>query len=436
MAGTGSTVRMVSPRPPLPDTNHCTVAHRLLVHGLMPAAPTGPPSALPAGPLPARQPTYHRRQPLDTYMRPVSKFHGRNWLMKLVPQWKEVFLVQQGKPGNVAHDITTVLNSHSELFKEELSCYNGPEVEVPLSDVSKFHKARPIPYAFQSNVKEELLNMENKGVMESFMCSLWYCFHCASKKDSDQVRVYGDFNVTDDKCADLPPEASCQFHHRHLPGCKDGFSSLLHSTAHSNADSMPRLPLGNTLNCDRELVDFYFLESDILTTVTHQQIQKKTAVLIKVLHNTINGWPNASENDQDLKTFSHCKDKLSVEQGCLLWGFHVVIPTVLQGDILQEVHETHLSMTKMKALVRSYVWWLSMDKQIEGVIFSCKVCQSLRTDPPTTPVHPWTFPSKPRSRLHADFADPVSEKIYLVLVDEYSKYLEVFQMKSTTAIAI
>ena len=51
------------------------------------------------------------------------------------------------------------------------------------------------------------------------------------------------------------------------------------------------------------------------------------------------------------------------------------------------------------------------------------------------PVHPWTFPSKPWSRIHIDFAGPISGTMYLVVVDAYSKFPEVVKMTSTTSTA-
>ena len=49
-----------------------------------------------------------------------------------------------------------------------------------------------------------------------------------------------------------------------------------------------------------------------------------------------------------------------------------------------------------------------------------------------TQIHPWIFPTKPWSRIHVDFAGPVSGCTYLVVVDAYSKFPEVVKMNSTT----
>ena len=89
----------------------------------------------------------------------------------------------------------------------------------------------------------------------------------------------------------------------------------------------------------------------------------------------------------------------------------------------------------MKALARSYEWWPKIDVDIERMVSLCKVCQSMRSNPPSAPVHPWTFPSHPWCHLHVDFAGPVAGRMYLVLVDAYSKYPEVVKMNTTTSSA-
>ena len=87
----------------------------------------------------------------------------------------------------------------------------------------------------------------------------------------------------------------------------------------------------------------------------------------------------------------------------------------------------------MKALAKSYMWWQKIDVDIERMVSLCKVCQSMRSNPPSASVHPWTFPSHPWSRLHVDF---VAGRMYLVLVDAYSKYPEVEKMITTSSATI
>ena len=89
----------------------------------------------------------------------------------------------------------------------------------------------------------------------------------------------------------------------------------------------------------------------------------------------------------------------------------------------------------MKCLSRSYVWWPKIDSDIERIVSTCLVCQKMRSDHVKAPVHPWTFATQPWSRIHVDFAGPVSEATFLVVVDAYSKFPKIVKMTSATAIA-
>ena len=87
----------------------------------------------------------------------------------------------------------------------------------------------------------------------------------------------------------------------------------------------------------------------------------------------------------------------------------------------------------MKALARLYIWWPKMDDSIEDVAKRCPSCQQASSSPPKAPLHSWEWPSQPWSRLHLDFAGPFMGHMFLVMVDSYSKWLDVQIMQSITA---
>ena len=118
-----------------------------------------------------------------------------------------------------------------------------------------------------------------------------------------------------------------------------------------------------------------------------------------------------------------------------MWGIRVVIPTKLQDQVLQELHQVHLGISKTKALARSHVWWPGIDAKIEEMTKSCERCQAVRNSPPAAPLHPWSWPSHLWQRIHLDFAGPFCGKMFFVIVDAHSKWAEVIEKKSTTAAA-
>ena len=76
------------------------------------------------------------------------------------------------------------------------------------------------------------------------------------------------------------------------------------------------------------------------------------------------------------------------------------------------------------------LWWLNLDKIIEDVAKSCVACTSVKTGPPTAPMHPWKWPAKPWQRIHIDFAGPFLGKSFMLIVDSHSKWPE---MTATSA---
>ena len=206
--------------------------------------------------------------------------------------------------------------------------------------------------------------------------------------------------------------------------------------AHANADGVSRLPLATVWNPPDDNVECYFFEDEVTTNVTHETIKQCTAkdsVLAKVYRYCTNGWPHSV--DPSVLPYKARRNELSLEQGCVLWGTRVIIPADLQELVLDELHDSHPGCSRMKSLARSYVWWPNLDQQIEEVVSACIVCQSMRADPPKAQIHPWMSAGKPWSRIHVDFAGPVDGKMYFVVIDSYSKFPEIVQMKSTTAVA-
>lgn len=87
----------------------------------------------------------------------------------------------------------------------------------------------------------------------------------------------------------------------------------------------------------------------------------------------------------------------------------------------------------MKSLARSYFWWSRIDKHLEYKVSTCIACQQNRKTVVPKPLHPWEFPSRPWSRIHVDYAGPMDGSMYLVVINAYSKWLEVIQTNGCTS---
>jgi len=125
--------------------------------------------------------------------------------------------------------------------------------------------------------------------------------------------------------------------------------------------------------------------------------------------------------------------ELSIQDGCLLWGSHLIIPPPGRIPLLEQLHSTHLGVSRMKSLACGYVWWPDLNKHIEEYVQKCSTCQFSRPQPPVAPTHPWEVPRQPWHRLHLDYAGPFMGSMFLVLVDTSTKWLDVVTMNSITS---
>ena len=174
-----------------------------------------------------------------------------------------------------------------------------------------------------------------------------------------------------------------------------------------------------------------------LTELIHAPVTAKEVALYtnrdSMLSNVINyinyGWPRKIE--EQLKPYFRRKSELSDENSCILWGGRVIIPMQLRTKVLTEIHDIHPGIVKMKNLARSYVWWPSMDEDIENISKLSTSCQIHQNMSLKAPMHPWENSQTPWGRIHIDFAGPYLGKMFLVITDSYSKWLDISPMNST-----
>ncbi|XP_058023902.1 uncharacterized protein K02A2.6-like, partial [Ahaetulla prasina] len=201
-----------------------------------------------------------------------------------------------------------------------------------------------------------------------------------------------------------------------------------------HADALSRCPLPETIEDPTPGTPILLIDSLDSGPVTSKEVARasyKDITIRTVIGWVQRGWPAAP--GERFKEFVKKREELSVQGGCLLWGDRVVIPEKLRKNVLELLHEGHPGIMRMKGLARSYVWWPLMDKEISDRVGKCQACQESRPLPPTAPIREWEKPQGPWSRIHIDFAGPFHGQTFLVVVDAYSKWLEIILMRSTTA---
>lgn len=164
-----------------------------------------------------------------------------------------------------------------------------------------------------------------------------------------------------------------------------------------------------------------------VTQTQIRQATRKDSILSQVLTYTKSGWPTSVS--EEMKPFFIRQNELTVQNDCHI---RILVPNTLRKKVLIELHSSHVGMSRMKSLARSYVWWPRLDKDIEKSCKSCLSCLAVKSSPPSAPLHPWSWPSRPWQRVHVDFAGPFMGFKFLLLVDLHSKWPEVYKMSSIT----
>ena len=167
------------------------------------------------------------------------------------------------------------------------------------------------------------------------------------------------------------------------------------------------------------------------TLVKADQIQQWTdtdSVLACVCWNVLSGWVDSDE--PELQPYQSRAAELRVQDGCLLWGSHVVVPEKGREAVISLLHEGHPGITQMKRLARGYVWWPGMDRALKLAVKMCTECQENQKLPARAQMHPWEWPDHPWARIHIDYAEP---EMILVIVDSHSKWIKAHVVNSATS---
>ena len=97
---------------------------------------------------------------------------------------------------------------------------------------------------------------------------------------------------------------------------------------HANADSLSRLPLGETSKDPPQPTELVFLMDTLQSSpVTPRNIRQWTdrdPLLSKVREQVLQGWRDGEE--ENMRPFNRKRYELSVQDDCVLWGSRVVVP--------------------------------------------------------------------------------------------------------------
>ena len=151
---------------------------------------------------------------------------------------------------------------------------------------------------------------------------------------------------------------------------------------------------------------------------------------MKAMEYTLSGWPEHTRDIDPLarELYSE-RGQLSVSRGLLLHGHRIVVLHSMRSQILPRIHDGHQGQTKCRKIANDTVWRPGIASEM---VENCDHCQSSRPSHQREPLQPTPLPSRPWVRIGADLCEWKGHQ-YLIVVDYYSRWIEIFQMTSTTS---
>ena len=124
--------------------------------------------------------------------------------------------------------------------------------------------------------------------------------------------------------------------------------------------------------------------------------------------------------------------ELSIAGDLLVRDSRIIMSQTLHAETLEKLHESHLGVYKCEERAKTAVWWSGLTKDIEGIVANCSYCQRQKLTQRKEPLMPSPMPERPWQRIGADLCKQDGKR-YLIVVDYYSRYLEIANLSNTTS---
>ncbi len=146
------------------------------------------------------------------------------------------------------------------------------------------------------------------------------------------------------------------------------------------------------------------------------------------------GWPERkSLVPTDIRAYHQDRHELTTEDGLLIYKAHnILIPPKLRRDTLNKLHQLHQGMAKTKRLARESIYWPGMNAEFDDVVSTCETCQTNSNANQRENLQSHPVPSRPWQQIGTDLFE-WKGKLHLIIVDYYSRYPEVAELRDTKA---
>lgn len=166
-----------------------------------------------------------------------------------------------------------------------------------------------------------------------------------------------------------------------------------------------------------------------------KKMQEDDPVCTKVREYFEKGWPPSKQQVPiEITPYFQERHNLTVQENLFVRGNRLVIPSQMRKQVLRRLHDGHQGISRCRQRAKMSVWWPGLSSQMADVVTNCLSCAHERV-PKTQPMIASELPERPWQRVRTDLFELKGAQ-YLLVVDYYSRYVEITRLRQTTSEAV
>ncbi|XP_062554188.1 uncharacterized protein K02A2.6 isoform X1 [Armigeres subalbatus] len=145
---------------------------------------------------------------------------------------------------------------------------------------------------------------------------------------------------------------------------------------------------------------------------------------------------NALQTDEwpkHLFRYQAFRKELGIIKGEIVRDERIILPDRLRTKALDIAHRGHPGIVTMRRILRVKVWWPSMDRDVTNRVQECAGCATVRNEYSPVSMMRKEMPERAWQEIAVNFFTAKECATFLVVVDYFSRFLQVIEMKSTNA---
>ena len=168
------------------------------------------------------------------------------------------------------------------------------------------------------------------------------------------------------------------------------------------------------------------------------ELQEQTSlgpVIQQLRSYTLHGWPEKFKIPNALKPYYNIRSEIVCHENLLLKGQRIIVPSSLRKTMKDIIHQGHNSIEKCKVRARQSLYWPGMNAEIEELVARCSHCMTYRNKQQKESFIAHEIPTAPWIKVASDVFHLFGHH-YVIVVDYFSKYVEVERITDMTSSSV